>query len=328
MYRRSALLLATLAISACVRTGATEKLSSEAYRTAKDELVALVNEKDARAALNHLRERTSADSAYARSCHLLAHDVGHAALKRYGSFADAMEHQQEICNSGYLHGIIEETFLHTDDIERSIREVCGDPASRSFRSWECFHGVGHGVMYRTDNDLPASLALCDTYENVFARRSCINGVFMENFNTDEKLHPSRFLDPADPFFPCATQRAGDKTDCYLYAPVYYLSLNPERYAQALRWCDSAETGYREACTAGVGAQTMKENILDPAFTVQRCGEGAMWQRTPCINGMVNLAINHFGALEPVERMCDTLPLFDANTCREIVEGRRPEFSGE
>ena len=44
------------------------------------------------------------------SCHDLVHEVGREAYKKYGDFSEAMKYQDEVCNSGYLHGYIESRF--------------------------------------------------------------------------------------------------------------------------------------------------------------------------------------------------------------------------
>ncbi len=321
-------LVITLMLSACIgATGTTSfgELSSDGYRSARQDLLVAMEQGSAKNALTILREKASVSNAYARSCHMLSHEVGREAFKKYGTFGKAMGYQDEICNSGYLHGIIESGFLQSADIKKTIRDVCADYTSGTYLAWECYHGVGHGAMYYTGNDLPESLRLCETYTDGFARGSCVNGVYMENFNTDEVLHPSRFLDPSDPLLPCPFEPQHYKADCYLYAPVYYLTLHKNDYAGALAWCDLAEVNFRLSCVQGVGAQTMKENILDPHFTERICMSGGEEKKNSCISGMVGLFINHHGALRPALDMCATLQEENRQMCEGIVAANRPLF---
>ena len=149
------------------------------------------------------------DEALLRSCHPLVHDIGHAAYEKYGDVAEAMKYQNEVCNSGYLHGIIERRFEESDDILADVNSMC-DPYRRgSYLGWQCYHGLGHGVMFYTSNDLPRSLEMCDALERDFDRSNCANGVFMENFSADQKLHVSDYLKESDPFYPCAEQERPD-----------------------------------------------------------------------------------------------------------------------
>ncbi|MDP9479827.1 MAG: hypothetical protein M3R38_29900, partial [Actinomycetota bacterium] len=130
--------------------------------------------------------------------------------------------------------------------------------------------LGHGVMFYTANDLPRSLEMCDALGGSFASSNCANGVFMENFNTEQKDHVSEYLRESDPLYPCPKQAERHKADCYTYAPIYFLSLNEGGYDRALRWCEGAEAGYEPACAYGVGTQTMKENLNDPKSVESIC----------------------------------------------------------
>ncbi len=291
------------------------ELSSEEYAKAKEEFLELMHTHDPKFALTELRERVKTDNALFRSCHALVHEIGHAAYEKYGDFAEAVRYQDEICNSGYLHGIIETHFSKSADVFTAMKTVCSPYPIGKYLSWECYHGVGHGVMYYTSNDLPKSLELCDRYESFFARTNCANGVFMENFNTDQKLHPSKFLKKSDPFYPCQEQASRHKDDCYLYAPTYYLSLHKNDYVGALKWCEGAELpSYQLICARGVGSQAIKENINTSKLVEEICMSHKSAQVGSCINGMVGLFINHYGSLEPARKLCEQLEPSNRQTC--------------
>ncbi len=297
----------------------TKELSVEAYTAAKEEFVAMVKMHDPKFALTELREKIKTDDMLLRSCHALTHDIGHAAYEKYGDFGEAMQYQDEICNSGYLHGIIETYFRKSADVFLAMKTVCNAYPLGKYLSWECYHGIGHGLMYYTSNDLPKSLKLCGSYESAFARENCINGVFMENFNTDQKLHPSLFLNKNDPFYPCQEQSLGNKGICYLYAPTYYLSLHKNDYTGALRWCTGAGFAYQYTCISGVGSQAIKENINDPKFVEGICMSGESAWVAPCIGGMVGLYINHSGSLLPAKILCEQLEVSHRRICHRSIE---------
>jgi plastocyanin len=195
------------------------ELSEERYKEIEEELATLVREENPRAALGRLRAEIRTDDALSRSCHPLVHDVGHAAYEKYGDFGEAMKYQDEVCNSGYLHGIIESRFKESDDVFADMKTMCDPYPQGSYMSWQCYHGIGHGVMFYTANDLPRSLEMCDGFGSAFGRSNCANGVFMENFNADQKLHLSDYLKESDPFYPCGEQAERHKAICYLYAPT-------------------------------------------------------------------------------------------------------------
>lgn len=296
------------------------------YNEVKAQLLRTLADNGPQAALDELRERSKVDASVARSCHALAHEIGNRVYEEYQDFAQAAQYQDEICNSGYLHGVIEEHFVAVPDVLAAMQEVCLPYVPGKYLSWECYHGAGHGLMFYTDNDLPKSLELCSNYTSEFARSTCVNGVFMENFNTDQKLHPSAFLKESDPFYPCRTQAAEHQSHCYLYAPTYYLSLHPGDYSGALAWCQEAFGSDAIACTRGVGSQAMKENINSPIAVEASCMEGELYQREPCIQGMVGLYINHYGALEPAHTLCGTMGDSDNKTsCEAAIAASAPLF---
>lgn len=244
---------------------------------------------------------------------------------KYGDFAEAMKYQDEICNSGYLHGIIESRFSESEDVFAAMGTTCTEYRPDSFLGWQCYHGLGHGAMFYTANDLPSSLELCDAFDVPFKRSSCSNGVFMENFASDQKLHLSEFLKESDPFYPCAEQPERHKENCYLYAPAYFLSLHEADYAGALEWCDDAEDSFEEACAKGVGSQTMKENIKDPEFVEATCMGGRPQQVEPCVKGMIGLYLNHHGSLEPARELCDRLETSNQRACQDSVQSNTKRF---
>ncbi len=279
---------------------------------------ALQKDHDTKTALAQLRSEIKENDLLAYNCHDVAHTLGHEAFKIYADFGKAMELQDEICNSGYIHGVIEEYFSETTDVFEAMKTVCSPYPAGKFTSWECYHGVGHGLMYYTNNNLPKAISLCEAYSGSFARGSCINGVYMENFNAGEKIHSSTFLKPDDLFYPCSDQAFGYKKDCYVYAPIRYLHFYPEDYVGALDWCNNAPLAYQSTCASGVGSQAMKENINAPKQVEVVCRQGKFSQIRPCIEGMTSLYINHSGALQPARILCSELDWPNRRFCQRSM----------
>jgi plastocyanin len=296
------------------------------YEEKKDEFVALMKKENPRVALDRLRAEIETDDALSRSCHSLVHEIGREAYEEYGDVGEAMKYRDEVCNSGYLHGIIETRFSESEDVFSDMQTMCDGYRERSFLGWQCNHGLGHGVMFYTANDLPRSLEMCDELGNSFASSNCANGVFMENFNADQKLHLSEFLKAEDPFYPCMKQAERHKADCYMYAPTYFLSLHQDDYASALEWCRGAEAGFEAACAYGVGTQTMKENLNDPELVESSCMGGELEQRGPCVEGMAALYVSHSGALEPARGLCARLQPSNRPACYDTVEAHADLFT--
>ena len=260
-----------------------------------------------------------------RFCHSLIHEIGHRAYEKYGDFGQAVAYRDEICNSGYLHGVIEWAFKDSPDVPTAMRTICEPYPFGKFLSWECYHGVGHGAMFSTANDLPGSVKLCEAYARRFARDSCLNGVYMENFNTSQQLHPSRYRDPNDLFFPCNLPDTTHKSDCYLYAPTYFLSFHPNDYASALEWCTTAERGFAQTCAAGVGSEAIKENLNDPKMVEATCLAAPAGLQGSCLAGLVDLYILHHGALEPARALCGQLEDVSRPICEQVVNSEADLF---
>ena len=293
----------------------SEQSPFEAY---KAHYVSIVEAENPKIALTVLREDVAGNPDLLRVCHPLVHAIGHAAYAKYGDFGAAMQYQDEICNSGYLHGIIETHFEESEDLFSALESVCEPYPKETYLSWQCYHGVGHGVMFYTKNDLPRSLELCDSYRKKFARNSCVNGVFMENFNTNQKMHPSAYLKETDYFYPCYEQKLRHRIDCYIYAPTYFLSFNENDYVGALRWCEDANKYYRPVCAQGVGGQAIKENISEPKKIETVCEGNKSSQVEPCIVGMSLLFLYHHGRIDPALAMCDELERSNRRTCRDAI----------
>ncbi len=85
----------------------------------------------------------------------MVREIGHAAYEKYDDFGKAMKYQDELCSSGYVHGVIEERFAQSGDILTDMKTMCADYRAGGYLQWQCYHGIGHGVMYYTSNDLPA-----------------------------------------------------------------------------------------------------------------------------------------------------------------------------
>lgn len=294
------------------------ELNFQEYLAVRDQYRDVLKNENPGIALEELHEQSKTDGSLMRSCHALAHDLGREAYGKYKDFGEALYYQKEICNSGYLHGVIEAHFLKSTDIFRDMNTICENYMMGRYKSWECYHGVGHGFMYYTLNNLPKSISLCELYKEDFAKNACINGVFMENFNTDQKLHPSTFLKNEDPFYPCYEQHQGNKEVCYFYAPTFYLSLHKNDYASALKWCVEADLQFQSACISGVGSEAVKENIHNPALIEKICTQTDKNKTTSCITGMIQQYLFHFSSVNAVKEICASLKDSNKSLCQSIV----------
>ncbi len=294
--------------------------------TAKKEFTEMARREDPGIALQAVESAAKSDSAAVDYCHLLTHEIGHVAYEKYGDFSKAMQYQNNVCNSGFLHGVIESHFPKSENVFSDMETVCARDRLGSLSSVNCYHGVGHGLMYYTSNDLPRSLDMCDSYGNEFARSHCAIGVFMENVNTDGKLHPSKFIREDNLFYPCGEQELHFKHECYFYTAKRYLTLYPDDYIGALRWCEGAEIFFRSTCAKAVGGYAMKRNSDSPKYVEGVCMSNKKSQRSPCLDGMVIFTVSYFRSLESAEALCAQLEPYNQRACHRAVRAKSSLFA--
>ena len=302
----------------------SSRLSGPRFEAIRAHLNRLVNRHGPRAALAWLQTGMARDTAVLRSCHALAHEIGHAAYFKYRNFAAAMSYQDDLCGSGYVHGVVEARLAGVVNVYSEMVRICA-PYAATILSGKCYHGVGHGLMNVTHNDLPLSLRWCDRYPDPNDRIRCYEGVFMENFSTDQQVHSSRYLKPSDPLFPCAQEPERYKGSCYFYAPIYYLNLHYEHYRGALALCDRAPAPYVRTCVTGTGSRIEKQNIDNPGFVERLCATASGTRVDACIDGMVSYALVNYNSVRRAHTLCEHLQAAHRRACLQGVADRRTLF---
>ncbi len=292
---------------------------STQYSKNLNALIAIINKQDPRLALNELQHRMDTDPFVFKNCHLMTHSSGRAAYKKYKDFNTALQYQNTTCSNGYLHGVIEAKFASLSNTQEAITEL-KSICSGYTHADRCWHGTGHGLMFFTSNDLPKALSICNTYSTSRAQRRCYEGVFMENFLADPDAgHRSDYLNPKNPFVPCPSEASRYKAVCYFYAPIYYLGLHNNDYSAAIQWCESAETGYTDSCTRGVGSLAMKYNIDKPKYVESLCMKSNPDDIPSCIDGMVSYYLTFTGSLSKTATLCSQLEPHSFKTCNSAVK---------
>lgn len=297
--------------------------------TLRNYLVAETNAKDPGAALADLERITLKDPSVDGFCHPVAHEIGHAALTRYrGNFTKAVSFLNDVCGSGYLHGVVEEKLQQMPDPETAVTTLCSPTQSLS-----CIHGIGHGAMFVSHLDVAGAERLCDRFPESSQVVACSEGVFMQLFEPDEGDPTALAKLPADklaaePQYPCAEQPSIYRSACYFYAPIYFLqrhdyTAHPTAFVQSLAWCLKAPAaGAREDCSRGTGSRLMKYDIDRPAWTAAQCEQASSaWQRADCVSGMVSYWDVNYGSRSAARtRLCPQLSGDAARLCRAAAPG--------
>lgn len=304
-----------------------QPLSHHQYENAEATLLQLLEDKDPKASLDYLRNAIRNNTALARECHPLLHHLGHSAYKKYKDFNKTVSYQDGLCNSGYTHGAVEAHLSASTDIHETLKTTCPSPDQKmTFQQWQCFHGMGHGVMYFTGKDLAQSITLCESLPTQSTRSSCVNGAFMERFIIVSHTGSHSSGDSHINTSLCEQQQEKYKSDCYFYAPTAYLERHINDYIGAFKNCEAVQSEYVATCIYGVGGQTAKENITRPEVARDICKKVSNKYRNSCIAGAVGLLINHNASTAPVAPLCTTTFAQYKTICSEQVVSWNKEFA--
>ncbi|PJA45619.1 hypothetical protein CO174_02115 [Candidatus Uhrbacteria bacterium CG_4_9_14_3_um_filter_50_9] len=299
----------------------------ETFHLYEEQLVQLVEEQDPTAALTELDRLMQAEPFVLDNCHELLHEIGYASFLKYETFAAAISYQDDICNSGYFHGVIEQYFGSIDDILPAMEEVCKGETLGTLQSWECHHGVGHGFMYYSGNNVDQSIIYCEQYPSLFQASACVNGVYMEVFNLDDSTREDRLPETRDPFTYCEEAPSIGRDDCFVYAPTYYLATHRDDFTGLMHWCDGALGDDRESCFLGAGSELMKRSMDDPALVERICLTADSPSDQDCLTGAVSQAVFHLADLNQVlNTVCSAWSLTNQVDCFEQAQSIAQTYS--
>src|SRR5436189_5512792 len=155
------------------------------------------------------------------SCHRIMHKIGAASLTRFhGILSRTFAAGSSFCWSGYYHGVLERAFQDVKSYDAKTlgakaRTICrsAEIQADSWLSYQCLHGLGHGLMITTGYQLPLALSVCRQLQSAWDQTSCKGGVFMENIITSYGGQ-SPWVRQNDAMFPCDKVAQQDKYTCY------------------------------------------------------------------------------------------------------------------
>lgn len=255
-----------------------------------------VQAQGADAAIDLLKARIQQNIRLASLCHPLAHTVGRAAYARYG-FSGAILYVDDVCGSGYLHGVVETQFIGLPDPAEVASTLC-DPGSV-----DCFHGIGHGLMLAFLNDVPSSLDVCRTFDQRFQRIQCSEGVYMELFQIEDESHVAVDFGPGGSLKPCLEVEDPERATCAFYAPRHHLRVYEDDIDGVLAMCRAIGRPTQDACIKGMGSAMMKNSIDDPLIVERLCLSLPEPDRTYCAEGMTSYWIVHFASAAKGRELC-------------------------
>ncbi|OGZ19357.1 MAG: hypothetical protein A2494_02545 [Candidatus Lloydbacteria bacterium RIFOXYC12_FULL_46_25] len=197
------------------------------------------------------------DPSFAGTCHSAMHEIAHVAVREYETLGESFMHGNAECQNGYYHGVVEE-FLRDEDVDKfsadDIRNFCNKTANASPSSLlelNCVHGVGHALVYMTEDDLPRALIRCGDFLDDHLRSQCATGAFMEHSFVRETDSISVEMLKDDPAFRCV-QTVGLQDECWLTLSAITIANEEKGMSTAVQFCNSLTTSaYRAKCVVSV-----------------------------------------------------------------------------
>ena len=290
-------------------------------------------------ALTALRAEIGTGSAIEQGCHVIAHRIGQAAYERANGDARAAFASvgaDNICNSGYHHGVAQASFAEVlgEDSSAIVDlafEICADPdieivPDSDEIAQRCAHGVGHGAMFAVSGSIIEALRVCDalvafperapegiapndprwTYAD-FAT-TCANGAFMEVFSESTDEDYPDLERPGDLAYPCSVVPDRYAKDCYtvISGRIAMIAGTTEQIPPL---CLKLPPVGIPRCLAGYGTQLAGELVRSTtpgADLLAGCRPAAPWI-SQCIFATIDALGIHYESAVAVEPFCSQLP---------------------
>lgn len=287
----------------------TTSLDFACYEDHYDKLVA---NSGVTAAFADLKTRYEKNPYIQSQCHPLTHVIGRAAVQLYPQVSDAFTKGNSLCWSGYYHGVMEGIIgkIGKEDIVAKLDSICTSIPGKvtySFDYYNCVHGLGHGLMALTSNELFESLKICDNLSGSWEESSCYGGVFMENVIVDNKNHFTKYLKPSEPLYPCSAVGEIYKNPCYLMQTSYMLKVSNNDFKKVFDLCATVESGFELLCYQSLGRDASGQSISHAEMTKRTCELGADYvQKSNCIIGAVKDFVSFYHSDVEARHLCEIL----------------------
>lgn len=298
------------------------KCESQNYKCYEDYYSQVVKVKGIKAAFDDLKTRYNSDNLTKEFCHPITHAIGRAASEKFKTPAEAFIYGDNFCSSGYYHGVLEgiAAKMGRDKLLTNLNSVCSDikgKASYSLDYYNCVHGLGHGLMAITDDELFQSLDYCDKLNGDWEQKSCASGVFMENIVVDGINHKTKYLKPDDLLYPCDRAPEKFKSPCYLMQSSYILTQNGFNLAKTFYICSLAEVNHKIECYQSLGRDISGAAISDIGKTKESCMLGKDFdQKLGCLVGAARDFNYYFHDNKKGDELCKAVD--DVNLKKECL----------
>ncbi len=298
---------------------------NQTFQCEKKHLELITSSLGPKAAMTDLKNQYAHIPEVVSDCHQLGHAVGNAAVDVYnGDIAQAFLYGDSFCWSGYYHGVVERAVERIGEAQFIARanflcEAIPGKDRYSFEYYNCVHGLGHGLMAVTKNELFKSLPMCDKLSGDWERKSCYGGVFMENIMVDNRNHYAKYLKKDDLMYPCNAVDTVYKEQCYLMQTSYALSQTNYSFAGAFKLCSGVDVDFRNTCAQSIGRDASGNSVSNVARTVSSCALALDdTQQSNCYVGAVKDFISYFHGGDQAHQLCLAAPERFRDVCLQTA----------
>jgi hypothetical protein len=278
------------------------------------------------AAFVDLKTRYPTDPRVQALCHAITHAIGETAFRKYSDISEAFRHGDNVCGSGYYHGVLEglASQMGRENLLSNLDSICaGMPGKErySLDYYNCVHGLGHGIMAIAGDELFDALHQCDKLTGSVEQTTCDNGVFMENLIVDGEHggHFSKYLKPAEPLYPCTVVENKYKPACLEVQTSYALGAVRGDFVKVFALCADLEKPFRATCYQSIGRDAATISLNRVPGTVATCNLGIdREQRSNCVNGAVLDFVYFFHSNAQALDLCAALDEDVGRVCRSTV----------
>ncbi len=273
---------------------------------------------------------TESGGGSAFDCHQEAHEVGRVGYQIEGNkvFAEC----DSSCHSGCYHGAME-GLLHekgSKNLVHDVNEVC-DIFDTRFGTFECFHGVGHGLLAYVAYDMPKGIDECKRLDTKEKGLFCLSGLFMENVVTaqgwgaSKQAHTTNWVSKTDPHFPCnaLSQDYDTQYTCYHMQTSWMLTMYGYDFDKVSAACLTAPKDMIPVCFESFGRDVAGQTLRDPKKILNLCTKAPDQYFEQCISGAVQVIIDFWGPglKNQASVLCASVPENHKTSCYSIVGSR-------
>jgi hypothetical protein len=214
------------------------------------------------------------------------------------------------CGSGYYHGLLQWKLagVKADQVAGVARTACETPEikTNAFVYYQCYHGLGHGLMLYTALDLPQALGFCHQLTTEFDKISCSGGVFMENQSSSFGLR-SRWLSNKNLLYPCNSKlvQRRDKLYCYLLITSHVLPGVGGDWKKTADWCRKSDPGWVDTCFESYGRDVSGAAVHNPDQIRRLCAFAGSGQNS-CLYGAVRDILNNDAGDMGAKTLCEAV----------------------